>query len=97
VGLDHRRDPRGLDRALPRHLRPNHRRRHPGRRDKFCPANGTYRNADLVAGISVHLPRVRALVFPLPGSRGTWDCLARARAARIPFDVIDLAEATAHA
>lgn len=49
----------------------------------YCPLAGHARNQDMVnAG-------ARLLVaFPLPGSRGTWDCVRRAKAAGIEVRVI---------
>jgi hypothetical protein len=45
----------------------------------YCPAAGPYRNQEMVdAGAAV------CLAFILPGSRGTIDCVKRARAAGIP-------------
>ena len=52
----------------------------------YCPAAGHRRNAEMVA-----LGADLVLAFPLPGprtrSRGTWDCVKRARAAGIPVEV----------
>ncbi|WP_306365350.1 SLOG family protein [Nocardia sp. CC227C] len=52
----------------------------------YCPAAGTRRNAEMVA-----LGADLVLAFPLEGprarSRGTWDCVDRARAAEIPVEI----------
>lgn len=70
---------------------PRHRRtRHGGGSKTYCPAAGNYRNAKLVAAVLPHLPDVRGFAFPLPGSRGTWDCVQRARAAGLPIDIVRL-------
>lgn len=63
---------------------PDHRKPKgsPGR--DFCPAAGCYRNQHMVdLGADI------CLAFPLPGSRGTWDCVERAKAAGIPVRVIE--------
>lgn len=66
-----------------------------GLREEIHPADwkahgkgaGPIRNAAMVAlGADV------CLAFPMPGSRGTWDCVQRARAAGIPV-VLDLRHA----
>lgn len=52
----------------------------------YCPAAGMRRNAEMVA-----LGADLVLAFPLEGprnrSRGTYDCIARATAARIPVEI----------
>lgn len=51
---------------------------HPADWDRYGRAAGTMRNRRMVElGADV------CLAFPLPGSRGTWDCVRRARAAGI--------------
>lgn len=45
----------------------------------WCPSAGPLRNQYMV-----NLGADECLAFPLPGSRGTWDCVRRARAAGIP-------------
>jgi hypothetical protein len=67
--------------------RPGHRET---RRDgvEYCPTAGNYRNARMVAlGADV------CVAAPLPGSRGTWDCVRRAKAAGIPVTVVNLSGA----
>ncbi|WP_425300572.1 SLOG family protein [Nocardia wallacei] len=57
------------------------------RRDgtQYCQAAGGYRNQEMVdAGADL------LLAFPMPGSRGTWDCLRRAKIQRIPWRVIEV-------
>lgn len=58
--------------------RPGHRRT---RRDgvEYCPTAGRRRNDDMV-----ETGADEAHGFPLPGSRGTWDCLRKAKSAGIP-------------
>lgn len=57
--------------------KPDHRRYRPGG-DDYCPAAGTYRNAEMVAaGADL------CLAFPLGESHGTRDCMRRAGAAGI--------------
>lgn len=36
------------------------------------------------------------LAFPMPGSRGTWDCVRRAHEAGIPVEVIEAAKEVNH-
>jgi hypothetical protein len=62
-------------------------------RTTYCPAAGNYRNQALVDAVTPHLPDVQAYAFPLPGSRGTWDCVRRVKAAGIPIEIVDLAAA----
>jgi hypothetical protein len=64
------------------------------RRDgvEYCPAAGNYRNAHMVT-----LGADACVAAPLPGSRGTWDCVRRAKAAGIPVTVVDLFAAVGRA
>jgi hypothetical protein len=53
--------------------------RHPANWDKYGKSAGPRRNQEMVdAGADI------CLAFPLPDSRGTWDCTRRAIAANIP-------------
>jgi hypothetical protein len=60
----------------------------------YCPAAGNYRNQELVDLAVQHLPDVRALAFPLPGSRGTWDCVRRAERAGLRVAIHHLSTPT---
>lgn len=40
----------------------------------------------------VNLSADVCLAFPMPGSRGTWDCVRRAREAGIPVEIIEAAK-----
>lgn len=51
----------------------------------YCPLAGHYRNQHMV-----DLGADLLLAFPMPGSRGTWDCLRRAKAANIPQRIITM-------
>jgi hypothetical protein len=66
---------------------PDHRR--PGRNGgaSTCPAQGNYRNQHMV-----DLGARICLAFPLPSSRGTYDCMARAEAAGIPVKTYEHVE-----
>lgn len=56
---------------------PNHRR------NGICPAAGAYRNQEMVdLGADI------CIAFPDSESRGTWDCVKRAKAANIPVRII---------
>ena len=57
---------------------------------RFGPSAGPRRNAALLAAARPSL----VLAFPLPGSRGTWSCVALARAAGVPVRVINHWETT---
>lgn len=74
--------PADWDRCVPECRHPQAWRR--GRR--YCPAAGHRRNQEMV-----ELGADLVLAFPLPGprtrSRGTWDCVRRAKAAGIPVEV----------
>lgn len=60
---------------------PDHRRQSTG--GSTCPAQGNYRNQTMVdTGITV------CRAFPLADSRGTWDCVRRARAADIRVRIV---------
>jgi hypothetical protein len=68
--------------------RPGHRKRNPQRGSgSYCPMAGFYRNQEMVdLGADV------VLAFPLGESRGTLDCMARARRAGllvIPVSVVE--------
>ncbi len=50
-------------------------------------AAGKLRNSEMVArGADL------CLAFPLPGSKGTWDCVQKAHAAGIPVKLVELPE-----
>jgi hypothetical protein len=49
----------------------------------YCPLAGHYRNQHMV-----DLGADLLLAFPMPGSRGTWDCLRRAKVAEIPRRIV---------
>lgn len=52
---------------------------HPGQMDDYCPGAGPRRNA-----LMVSLGADECLAFPMPGSRGTANCMRLARQAGIP-------------
>lgn len=57
---------------------------HPADWDRYGKSAGHHRNAEMVAlGADV------CLAFPLPGARGTWDCVRKAKAAGIPVTVYE--------
>jgi hypothetical protein len=50
----------------------------------YCPMAGHLRNQKMVdLGADI------CLAFPMPGSRGTWDCVRRAEQAGIPVKIIE--------
>lgn len=55
---------------------------HPADWDRFGRGAGHKRNQEMV-----DLGADLCLAFPMPGSRGTWDCVRRARLASIPVRV----------
>jgi len=55
---------------------------HPAQWDSFGPAAGPIRNAAMVA-----LGADLLLAWPTNESRGTWDCVNKAKAAGIPIEV----------
>lgn len=84
-GVRYKRMPADWDHCTPR-CQPSHRRikrpgdtLHPGHLPDYCPAAGPRRNQTMVD----RRPAV-CLGFPMPGSRGTADCMRRAAAAGIP-------------
>lgn len=65
---------------------PGHRKPRQGG-GTYCPAVGNYRNTKLVAAVAPHLPDAVGLAFPLPASKGTWDCVRQMKAAGIPVTI----------